>query len=161
MQDIGFIAIVLGQYDRAKSLLQDCLVLCQEIGVYSIISGVLSGLGRVARRQSDYEQAAKFFADSMQLARKYELPGMMAWNLVSLAELAALRHQSRKAARLLGKANAIPELYIDLFAYARLELEQIASMIRDGLDEETFNMEQEAGRQMTLDEAIAYALKGD
>jgi tetratricopeptide (TPR) repeat protein len=160
MQDIGFIAIVLGQYDRAQSLLQDCLVLCQENG-YSIISGVLSGLGRVARRQSDYEQAAKFFADSMQLARKYELPGMMAWNLVSLAELAALRHQSRKAARLLGKANAIPELYIDLFAFERLELEQTASTIRDGLDEATFKNEQEVGRQMALEEAIAYALKED
>jgi hypothetical protein len=62
---------------------------------------------------------------------------------------------------LLGKANAIPELYIDLFAFERLELEQIASTIRDGLDEATFNMEQEAGRQMPLDEAIAYALKED
>ena len=74
---------------------------------------------------------------------------------------AALRHQSRKAARLLGKANAIPELYIDLFAYARHDLEQIASTIRDGLDEETFKNEQEVGRQMTLEEAIAYALKED
>ena len=97
----------------------------------------------------------------MQVARKYERLGMIAWNLAGLAELAALRHQSRKAARLLGKANAIPELYIDLWSYERLELEQIASTIRGGLDEETFKMEQEAGRQMTLDEAITYALKED
>ena len=35
----------------------------------------------------------------------------------------------------------------------------MANTIRDGLDEATVKIEQEAGRQMTLDEAIAYAMK--
>ena len=42
---------------------------------------------------------------------------------VSGGSLAALRNQPKQAARLLGAAVAIPELYIDLWPHERLELD--------------------------------------
>jgi hypothetical protein len=75
-----------------------------------------------------------------------------------LAELAALRHQPQKAARLLGTAETIPELTILLWPNERLELEQMSGTIRAQLDEVDFQAEQATGRKMTLNEAIEYAL---
>ena len=82
----------------------------------------------------------------------------MARCLAGLAELAALRNQPQKAARLWGAAEAVPELYIGLRPYGRRELEQMSGIIRAGLDEATFQAEHEVGRQMTLEQAVEYAL---
>jgi len=82
----------------------------------------------------------------------------MARCLAGMAELAALRDQPQKAARLLGAAEAIPELTIDLWPNERRELEQISGTVRARLDEKNFKAEQEVGHQMTLEQAIEYAL---
>jgi hypothetical protein len=74
--------------------------------------------------------------------------------------VAALCSQLKKAARLLGAAEAITELYIGLWPQERVELEQISSTIRTQLDETDFKIEMEVGRQMKLEEAIRYALEG-
>jgi len=76
-----------------------------------------------------------------------------------LGELAALNNQPKKAAHLLGAAEAIPELAVGLYPHERLELEQMSGTIRTQLNENEFMVEQEVGRQMSLDEAVAYALK--
>ena len=59
----------------------------------------------------------------------------------------------------MGAAEAIPDLHIGLFPHERIELEQMSGTIRAQLDEVDFKTEWEAGNQMSLDEAVAYALK--
>ena len=93
------------------------------------------------------------------MAQKYDSRQRLAWCLAGLAELAALTNQPKKAARLLGAAEAIPERQIGLWPQERIELEQISGTIRTQLDETDFKVEQEIGRQLSLEEAVAYALK--
>jgi predicted ATPase/class 3 adenylate cyclase/Tfp pilus assembly protein PilF len=156
---MGDIAMVLGHYAQAKVLFEESLVLEREVGGYERVALLLNRLGRVARLQGEYVVAARLYVESLHLAQKIRHRQGQAWCLVGLAELATLRHQLQKAARLLGAAQAIPERYILLWPYERLELEQMANTIRDGMDEATFKIEQEVGQQLTLDEAIVYALK--
>ena len=150
-----------GYYSQARAFFKESIVLNREMGDYLRLAFALNRLGRVDHLLGEYQQVARLYTESLQLARKHDVRQMIAWCLADLAELAALRNQSKKAARLWGAAEAIPELTILLWPNERLELEQIADTIRAGLDEPTFKTEQEAGRQMMLDEAIAYALKED
>jgi tetratricopeptide (TPR) repeat protein len=157
---MGNLDILLGQYEPAQAFLEESRGLLQEVGDYWRLAFTLRRLGRVARLQGGYEQAARFYIESLHLARTSDWRQTLAWCLVGLAELAALREQSHKAVRLLGAAKAMPELYSDFGLAERLELEQMSGTIRAQLDEATFTAGQAAGRQMTLDEAIAYALSG-
>jgi predicted ATPase/DNA-binding SARP family transcriptional activator len=158
-EGMGNLDILLGQYGPAQALLEESKGLLQEVGDHWRLAFTLRRLGRVARLQGRYDQAARFYTESLHLARKSDWHQTLAWCLASLAELAALRDQLQKAARLWGAANGIPELYIDFGLTERLELEQMSGTIRAQLDEATFTAEQTAGRQMTLAEAIVYALE--
>lgn len=160
-REMGNLDTLLGQYGAARTLLEESTVLLREVGDYGRLASTLSRLGWVARLQNEYEQAAQFYVESLHLAQKsIWRQTTVAWCLAGLAELAAVRNQPIKAARLWGAANAILEILINVMPYERLELEQISGTIRAQLDEATFTAEQAVGRQMTLDEAIAYALSG-
>jgi hypothetical protein len=65
------------------------------------------------------------------LAHQYNSRQSLAWCLAEFAELAALNNQSKKATCLLGAAEALPELFANLYPHERLELEQISGIIRN------------------------------
>jgi tetratricopeptide (TPR) repeat protein len=156
---MGDINMALEHYAQAKTFFEESMVLFREVGTYRQVALLLNRLGRVARLQGEYELAARLYTEGQQLATTRNRRQYTAWCLAGLAELAALRHQPQKAARLLGAANAVPELYIDLWPFERLELEQMAGTIRDGMDEATFETAQAEGRAMTLEQAIELALE--
>ena len=104
-EGMGNLDIMLGQYGAARALLEDSNVLLREVGDYWRLAFTLRRLGRVARLQGGYDQAARFYTESLHLARKSDWRQTLAWCLAGLAELAALRDQSKKAARLLGRGQ--------------------------------------------------------
>jgi len=116
-------------------------------------------LGRIARLQGDFEQAGKYYLEGLRLAQKYASRSTVAFCLIELAELAALKGQPERAVRLFGAAQSIPELYLDLYTYERIELENKSAFIRSQLDEIDFQLEYEAGLRMSPEDAIAYAMK--
>jgi predicted ATPase len=160
LQQMADANIMLGRYSQAKTLLEESIAIQKELGLQWQPTWALNRLGRVVRLQGDYEEAVQYYAEGLRLAEKYGSRPGLAWCLAGLAELSALCNQPKKAARLLGAAEAVPELYIGLWPQERVELEQISSTIRTQLDETDFKIEKEAGRQMKLEEAIRYALEG-
>jgi hypothetical protein len=93
----------------------------------------------------------------LQLASTVGVPELIFSCLLGSAEVAALRGESTRAARLLGAAHALREE----IGYVPSPLEQrqqarIAAVL-DGGDAATATAETE-GRALTVDEAIAYAL---
>lgn len=61
---------------------------------------------------------------------------------------------------MLGMAEgAVPDIRKWLFPLFRTETEKFIGMARAKLGEESYAAEWQAGRQMRLDEAVAYALK--
>jgi predicted ATPase/DNA-binding CsgD family transcriptional regulator len=159
LQRMGEVHIQLGQYDRAQELMIESIGIEQNLANPRVPGFAFERLGRVARLQGDFEQAGKYYLEGLRLSQKYAGRDTLAWCLVSLAELAALKDQPKRAARLLGAANSIPELYLNLYSHERLELERKSAFIRSQLDEIDFQVEYESGLQMSPDEAVAYALK--
>ena len=164
IKQLGNVAIVLGNYSQARTFFEESQVLLREMGDFQRLADSLNRLGRVARLEGKYEQATKFYTDSCKLAWEYGGRQKINWAqmipraLAGLAELAALSNQPQKAARLLGAAQAIPELYINLWPYERLELEEMANTIRAELDESDFATGYAEGQAMTIDQAVALAL---
>jgi hypothetical protein len=65
-----------------------------------------------------------------------------------------------KFVRLLGLAESLfPNIVKKFFPFSRTETEQCIETARAALGDEVYTTAYEAGKQMTLDEAVAYALK--
>jgi hypothetical protein len=128
------------------------------------MAGVLTRLGRLARLQGEFDQATQFYSETLKLAWENDELRPVVRSIAGLAELNALSGQPHKAARLLAAVQDLPEIqgyfWQFLFSDWQRELGQILDTIRSRLDESTFQAEQEAGRQMSLGDAVAYALEG-
>jgi hypothetical protein len=117
-------------------------------------------LGYVALRQGDTTRARALFVETQQSFKKTGPKTGVAYALEGLASLAVLQEQPRQAAQLFAWADAYRESVDD----ARPPVEQ-ADVDRDlatihaQLDEAAFAAAQEAGRAMSMDEAIALALE--
>jgi tetratricopeptide (TPR) repeat protein len=160
LRSIGETNLMLGRTAQAKTFLEESLTIQRDLKFFlGDPAWTLHRMGRVARLQDDYKQARNHYVEGLRLAQKYNSRQSLAWCLAGLAELAALSNQLEKAVRLFGVAEAVPEFRINLFPHEHLELKQISDTIRNQLDEESYAPAYEAGKQMSLDEAVAYALK--
>jgi tetratricopeptide (TPR) repeat protein len=161
---MGDTVIHLGDSEQGIALLEESAVLMQELGDYPFMAGVLSRLGRLARLQGEYDQATKYYSESLKLAWKNAGLDTVARGIAGLAELNALSGQPHKAARLLAAVQDLTEVYGYIWQYVlsdwQRELGQILDTVRARLAEPAFQAEQELGRQMSLEDAVALALEG-
>jgi predicted ATPase len=159
IRGMGEINIFLGRYAQAKTLLEESLTIQRSMGNPWDPAWTFRLLGRAALLQSDYEQAWNHYAESLRLAQKYDSRQRLAWCLVDIAEFALRTNQPKKAARLLGTTEATAELYQGLYPHARFELEELLRSIRNQLDVTSYASDYEAGRRMSLEEAVDHMLK--
>jgi tetratricopeptide (TPR) repeat protein len=161
---MGNAIIQLGDSMQGKALLEESAVLMRELGYFPYLASVLTRLGRLARIHEEYKQASNYYSEGLKAAWKNDRRGPVARSIAGLAELCALGSQPHKAARLLAAVQDIPEIFDGLWQYLysdwQRELEQISDTIQSRLDEPAFRAEQEFGRQMSLEDAVAYALEG-
>jgi non-specific serine/threonine protein kinase len=158
LQALGDLYIHLKQYAQARDSLEECVAIQKVIGDQEVVYSI-NRLGRVACLQGHLEQANKHYEEGLRLAQKYDSRKMLAWCLIELSELAALNEQPVRAASLLGALESLPELRIGLLAHERLELEKVTDTVRSQLDGEAYAAAYEAGKRMSLEEAVSYALK--
>jgi tetratricopeptide (TPR) repeat protein len=159
IRGMGELNIFLGRYTQAKTLLEESFTIQRGLGNPWDPAWTFRLLGRAACLQGDYEQAWIHYSESLRLAQTYDSRHRLAWCLVDLAELALLTNQPKKAATLLGTAEAVPELYQGLYPHGRLELDELLKTIRDQLDVTFYSSDYEVGKRMSLEEAAGYALK--
>ena len=112
-------------------------------------------------REGDWQRALGRLGESLEVRREIGDMGGSAWCLERVAEVALAQGHLRKAASLLGAASA---LRASIGSVAdpvdQPENESRLAALRAQLGEAQFAAAWEEGRKMTLDQAIAYALKG-
>jgi predicted ATPase/DNA-binding SARP family transcriptional activator len=120
----------------------------------------LGALGHVARERGDYDWATTCYRRSLVMRQEVGDTLALARSLEDFAGLAARQQQWERAAKLLGAAEgtcigqdwtppvAIPEEY-----------KRTVEVARAALSEEAFAAAWEAGRAMTLQAAVEYALE--
>jgi len=165
------IAIRQGDFDRALTLENESLVMRKKIGEPWGKAVSLGNLGWIALLEGHLERASILFQESLTLRNDIGDKGGIAWCLEKLAEVAivdgdkkskpASKADYKKAVRLYGAAEALRDPVgskIDLVD--KPEYERKLSLLREKLEEDTFEELWDAGRNMNVNEVIDYALAG-
>jgi non-specific serine/threonine protein kinase len=156
--NLGLVALYSGDNAQAAVLFAESLQLFRQLGETRAIAEVLGSLGILAFNQGDHLRAITLQRESLALFQAVGDQENISDGLKALA-LSAMRQGSiARAVRLLAAAARIREAIgapmppIDAVPY-----EHLIATARTQLDETTFVAAWEAGRAMTLEQAIAYA----
>ena len=156
---LGELALREGDYKQAHAYLEESLFLARESGRVNMSHWFLAHLGYVALRQHDQAQARLIFIEAQQGFKAAGLKIGVAYSLEGLASLAVLQGQPEQAARLFAWADATRETVGDTRPPTeQADVDRDLATIHTQLDEATFTAAQEAGRAMSMDEAIALAM---
>ena len=160
LSELGSVAFHLGDNDRARALLEESLGLARELGVDWVIAKVIARLGTIALRQGDPREAEALSLEGLDRYRRSGNKRWTRWYLVALAEVARLRGQPERAAKLIGMSEGpISAAGGHYEPGMRAEIERITASVRAELDEETFERLRDEGRSMPPEDAVVYALE--
>lgn len=159
MQLSGRLTLREGDNDRARAELKESARLLRDAGHNMRSSWALADLGYTALRQGDLQRARTTWAQSLRNFHEAKLPSGVVFNVEGLASLAVRQGRLAQAARLFAWADATREMIQDSRPpVEQADVDRDLAIIRAQLDDATFQAEQEAGRKMTLDEAVEFAL---
>ena len=147
---------------RAAMLLETSQALFQELGDAAAIARALQGLGMIARRQGDLRRSRELLEEALRVAWEKGARLEIARCLESLAGLACAGNQPERAARLF---SAVETLRQAMGAHLPRDIhdgcDRDLAAARAQLDEEAFTAAWTAGRALTLEQAVAYALEAE
>jgi len=148
-----------GDYAQAEQFYEKSLIVCRDHGLKDDISNILFSLGLLALHQNDYRLADRRFNDFFSFASTiYEKTSTFDF-LTGLAAVAAGTNQPERAAKLSGAAQAIlKSIDVPNSPFDRAEFERHLQVARDQLGEAAFEAYATAGREMSVDQAVAYVL---
>jgi tetratricopeptide (TPR) repeat protein len=156
---IGTLAYWQGNYQEAKACVEESITLYENTGVWWS-AWSRSRLGYIYLRQGEVARARQEFESSLQQFKKYDSVIGLTVTIEGLSILEMNYGQPERAARLIGWVDAMRAQTGDL--RPRLEqnsLERDLAIIRAKLSAEEFARLSEAGRAMTVEQAIALALE--
>ena len=170
LSGLAEVAIRQGDYDRATQLEEESLKLRRELGEPWGIAVSLANFGWIAMHQGDKTRAVELLNESLILRRDIGERGGCAWCLEKLAEVALIngagealldtRSEYIRAARLYGAAEEMREpVESKIDQVDQHEYDQKVAMLREQLGEEVFTQAWHAGRGMTREQSIEYALR--
>ena len=160
LNNLGIVAKEQGDYVSARALYEESLVIYRELGDKRGIAQSLHNLGSVAFSQGDYAAARTLHEESLAIKQELGDKQGIAQSLEAFAGLARAEAQPERAARAWAAAEALrEEIGSPLTPNDREEYDRNVAAAREALDAEAFAAAWAEGRAMTLEQAIAYALK--
>ncbi len=159
LTNLGLAILEQGDIRRASLLLEESLALRQSLKDKGGIAHTLVILGRVAFTDGELERAADYYAQSLKLRHEMGDKEGMAAPLEGLAATTAAQMQPARAAHLYGAAHALREaIAAPMPPIDRPKHDDAMSLAKALFDEDSWVAAWDAGRMMTLDDAVAYAL---
>jgi tetratricopeptide (TPR) repeat protein len=162
LHSLGNVIQDQGDYPAARAHYEESLALWQEQGDQEGIATALHSLGQVAHIQGDEATAHQLYRESLMIFGKLGIKGEIASLLEAFASLAVVEGQPERAARLYGATEALRETLDALPPRPRYEQDEYdrqVAAIRAVLGDETHEAAWSAGRALSWEETIAYALK--
>jgi tetratricopeptide (TPR) repeat protein len=107
--NIGCLAMMDGDYDRAEALSREGLELHERAGRRDGMQQPLFNLGAIALLTGRHDEAQELFERGVELSRELGFLSGIAYSVEGLAAVAAARGDGRRAAELLGAADTAGE----------------------------------------------------
>lgn len=160
LASLGKLARINGELAKARDFYLECAELRRNIRHRSGLANTLLILGQIALQDNDAVQARKMFEESLEIWQELQMPEVEADILWGIGGVAGISGLYELAAHLFGAANAAYEVFhYKMDDIDRRTYDPIIAKIRDQLGEEVFDKEWELGGQMSLSEAIKYAIR--
>jgi predicted ATPase/DNA-binding SARP family transcriptional activator len=146
-----------GDYGRARDLHREALAFYREAGLAAEMARSLTALGHVEELRGDLDAAEACHQESLRLTLGLADAAPLAVALEGLARAATARRQPRRAAVLLGAAQAVrvrtgtPPL-----PQERADAEKVAGAAVSALGQEAVTGLMEQGRRMSAQDAAGY-----
>jgi predicted ATPase len=163
LEAMGITLLQRADYNRSQMLFEEAFEINRKLGDWLGVSNLLSALGRCARLQGDYLKARSFYCNGLQLRKqssdqKYD-DKYMAGYLIDIGVLLGVQGDPEKFTRLLGLAKGLfPEIIETFIPFSRTETKQYIETARATLGDEAYIAAYEAGKRMSLEEAVDYVL---
>lgn len=160
LSELAYVALRQGDLGRGRRLLEESLVLFQEPEDLYLISRARLMLGRAACLEGDYPRARSLFTQALTALREIGNSWGMFYLLEAFGCLALLEGELERAVRLWGAVERLGEVIgTSLPPAEQAEHERSVMAARQQLEPSAFAAAWEAGRRMTLDDAITCALE--
>jgi predicted ATPase/DNA-binding SARP family transcriptional activator len=162
LQLLGVVAEHEGDLALAGSIFAECLPVWKELGFQIQAAWAQHGIGYAASRQGDFPTARSLLMNSLRMFREMETTHGVDLTLERLGGLAAAQGQMQRAGRLLAAGASQRAATGTVIALAtQQEIQRDVATVRAAMDAEAFTAAWAAGRAMTRQEAIRYALETD
>jgi tetratricopeptide (TPR) repeat protein len=149
-----------GDYGRAIEQIKAGLEVFQELGNERGIAIALVTLGDALRMQGDLAQSTALYRESITIRQEIGERQAVTDCFEGLAAIAYTQGNLARSAKLLGAAEVLREKsQIPMPPADRVNHERVVMALRTQLDEATFNSAWAEGRAISLEQAMAYALK--
>jgi len=154
------LAFYRGDLDEARKHADLMLDLHKEMGDQLSVTGHQSGMAHVARQLGNFDEALSLYRETLRDWQKIGHRGAVAHQLECFAFIAKAQEQGERAVKLMSAAEALRETSKSpRTPQERVEYEEEVTSLRTGMDEKTFVSLWEEGREMTMEQAIEYALQ--
>jgi ATP/maltotriose-dependent transcriptional regulator MalT len=157
-KNLGFVDYLQGNLDLADERLSEALAQFRAMGNTFGAAVTLINLGRLALRRGELQRAAAIYAEALSLRWTDGDKISVASCLRGLAQTAALSRQDERAVRLFAAAEALREA-IGAIEARSSSVEDAREMARAALGESAFAVAWDAGRALTLSDAVSEALR--
>jgi tetratricopeptide (TPR) repeat protein len=159
---LSLTALLQGEDARAQALAEACVALARRMEGKWYLPWPLITLGYIAQHQAAYAQAWAFLQESLALVRAFGHQGGIALCLAALGGVVGSAGAPDKAAQLFSAAERIMETLHERWSpVQQREFERNLAIARAQVDAVSWAAAWAAGRAMTLEQAIAYALEDD
>lgn len=157
LENLGHVAYQQGAYQQAITLFEESLLLFRELERKDWIALLLSDLGIALGQQGNRARAEALLSEALPLDREAGETHIIA---ICLLGLAGIQQQPVRTAQLLAAAQTAFEASGEIIEpFYRAAQERIENATGTALSEDTFIAAWEAGRAITLEQAIVLALE--
>jgi tetratricopeptide (TPR) repeat protein len=160
LSGMGTVASSVGDHAHARELKEESLAIFGALGDRWTVGLVTWSLSRVLILQQDYEAArvrlSECVAISEELGNEWSIPYL----LEGFGEIALAEKRSPRATRLYGAASVLRErLGLTVTPAERPPHEDALKKMHTSLPDAAFTQEWEAGRALSIDEALRLAVR--
>lgn len=159
LRSLSFIEIFNGNYTKARSLLDEALNNAFELGHRMYYLGYRAHLGHLSVKQGNFNEARSILIETMQEYMKAGIEVWVVFSLEGMANLFARTGQHKSAARLIGFADATRERSNEpREPIKQADVNKVILAVKEKIGSSVFEVVYDSGRQMTLDEAVAFVI---
>jgi predicted ATPase len=151
---------LLGDVERARALFTQSADTAQKMGNMRVVYSCHSELAHILRRHGDLDEALRLYADVLPRWNGLGHRSAVAHELECVAFILGQKGRPDAAATLLGAAEALrASIDANMTSPERVEYDQVIAELHASVDEKKFRQWWDAGRSMSMDQAIELALQ--